>query len=78
MITLNHFGSCIARRTTLSLQLLIFFIYIAEAEINNFDSTIEVYQNIFGLDISMGNSYAVHILDAIDDLLENFASLGFG
>lgn len=51
---------------------------VAEAEIDDLDLPIVVNEDIFRLQIAMGNANSVEIVDSVDNLLENFASLILG
>lgn len=50
---------------------------ITQAEVNNFHSPIIIDEYIFGFEIPMGYSYAMKVLDSINNLMEYFAGFVF-
>lgn len=85
MLAFDHFGGGIAGRTALSFKLLVWItqkftweVGVTEAEVDDLYSSVEIYQNIFGFQVAVGNPYLVQVLNSIDKLLEYTTGLCFG
>ena len=62
----NHFGSCVARRTTGRLERGATLVHVGETEVDDLKSQVVVEQQVLRLQITMANSRLVDILDARD------------
>lgn len=51
---------------------------VGQAEISNLDVQVVIQQDVFGFEIAVDDFEPVRVFDARDDLLEEFASAGFG
>ena len=62
----DHFRRCIAWRATSRLELLTAAscVHVTEAEINNFQSFVEVQQQVLRLQVPVANAWLVNVLDA--------------
>ena len=73
-VTSNHLWSCIAGTTAGCFQRLALFIHITEAEIDDFELSIKVNEQVFGFQISVANTELVDVMNTSQKLLEVFAS----
>lgn len=62
----EHFWGCIARTATGGGELLVWLIVVAESKIDEFDGVVFGDHDVFGFDISVGDSEGVQILDCVE------------
>ena len=54
-----------------------FLVSVGESEVDNFNSFVFIDEDVLGLEVSVGDSTFVKILDSRNNLLEKMASLFF-
>ena len=72
-VATNYLWCGVAGASAGGLQLLTFLVEVSQAEVDELEVEIRVNQNVARLDVSMGASYGVQVLDSADQLLEELA-----
>ena len=73
----NHLGRCVARGAACSEQGLTTLVFVAEAEIYNFNVFVFVQKQVLGFQISVGYPITVQVLYACQDLQVKLAGFPF-
>ena len=72
----DHLRCCVAGRATGRFQHLTLLVGVAEAEIDQSNILLMVEEQVLRLEVPVNDAQLVEVLDAADDLLEEFAGFG--
>lgn len=73
----HHFGGRLTRTPAGGLQELVRLVRVAQPEVDYFDVVLLVEQEILGFEVAVHDADAVDLLDALEDLLQEFAGFFF-